>query len=129
MTRWQRFRRWLSVAVGCALMLAGCASSPWRPATGTGPARATVNVFVHLSVDDHRVIRRRVVTVNNPTDDEVILDCASMRVRFPAHAAAEVLLMPGDKGCDLQNNVTYVPIPDVTSIQGQLRSAPTRGTP
>lgn len=65
-----------------------------------------------------------IADVNNPTDDEVILDCGALRVRFPAHKAADVLLMPGDKGCDLMNDATYVPIEDVMTISGALTTAP-----
>lgn len=105
-----------------ALLFVGCGhSDPYRPAVGTGKATARVITLVHTSVDATRVIRLRLVTINNPSTEDQILDCHSERIRFPAGKAAEVLLLPGDTGCDLHADVEYspnteypsVPIPDV----------------
>lgn len=103
------------------LLLAGCAPT-WRPATGTGKATVSVHVFTVVALDGQRIIRRRIATVNNPSPDEVVLDCGALRVRFPAGKAADVLLLPYDRGCDLMNDTTYVPIEDVTSVMGALKA-------
>ena len=114
------------------VLLAGCASSSYRPATGTGKATARVSTYVHLSVDDTRVVRWRVVTVDNPTANEMMLECGALRFRIPPRMAADALLLPNDKGCDAHDATDFspndentgIPIPDVTTIQGALRAAP-----
>lgn len=105
--------RRLTFAVYFALAFIGGCASTFRPATGTGNATARVALLVHVAIDGQRVIRRRMVVVNNPTDDEVLLDCHSFRWRIPAHMAGDALLMPADTACDLQSAEVYVPIPDV----------------
>lgn len=113
----------MKTLVACVVLaLFGCGhTDPYRPAVGTGKATATVVTEVHMSVDGLKPIRWRLVTINNPSADDQILDCHSERVRFPAGTAADVLLLPRDTGCDLHADVEYspntevpgIPIPDV----------------
>ncbi|HUG49878.1 MAG TPA: hypothetical protein VLZ78_02665 [Terrimesophilobacter sp.] len=111
--------RGLAGAVALAL-LTGCASS-WRPATGTGPASFRLLELRRFRAGTARVEVRRIVIVDNPTGEDVILDCVSARFRIGPHLATDVLLMPGDKGCDLHNDVEYGAVPDVQTINGELR--------
>jgi hypothetical protein len=97
------------------LALAGCTPG-WRPATGTG--KATVRYCELRRIVWPRIEARRLVIVDNPTAEDVIVDCDSARFRVPPRLATDVLLMPGDSHCDAHNDVEYgtgdsIPIPDV----------------
>lgn len=110
------------------LLLSGCADA-LRPATGSG--RATVRECDLTSVKGQWPETRRLLILNNPTDDSVVFECNQFRRIIPARMAADYLLMPKDKGCDMHNDVEYsnedpgtIPIPDVTDFAVQLKKAP-----
>jgi hypothetical protein len=104
-------KRWLAAILLFALLfVVGCAGA-YRPATGTG--KATARVCELRRIVWPRVEVRRLVIVNNPTDEDVIVDCDSARYRFAPHTGGDLLLMPGETHCDMMNDTTYVPIPDV----------------
>lgn len=94
-----------SLIIATAILLCGCAPQFRAAAPGR---RATTSVQKFRRVDRET---RWIVTVNNPTDHDVFIDCEEARIRIPAHVQTDVLLMPDDVACDLKNDVEYGALP------------------
>lgn len=96
---------WLGFIAVIAAGALGCSEA--FPSATPGP-RATSSVQVFRRVDREPLY---IVTVNNPTKHDVIIDCDEGRHRIPAGKRVEVLLTPDDANCDLKNDVEYGSMP------------------
>ncbi len=92
--------------VGFFLVLClGCSYRNPRPIP-CGPGKATATGVTWWHTINGRVKKLTTIMITNPSNEDVILDCNRSRTRIHACEEADVL---GERGCDLQNEITYSP--------------------
>lgn len=104
------------------LCLSSCVFYAIRPAE-PGP-RATSKTEVIRRADRPP---RYIVTVNNPTSEDVFIDCEEARIRVQAHTQQDVLLTDSDEACDLKNDGEYGALPTRVNRRHGPRNNITQG--